>query len=354
VSSDAAVIDWGLADRVARVVAGQGSGKRSVRRPDLQKANRGSVRLVRDYTQLDPRGRLPALEVVDRREWIEANIANLRAMSSVVEKQLADSLALPGPLGSGLRAAAGAAAGVELGVASGFLAQRVLGQYDVALVGPSRPPRLLFVAPNLAEAQKRLGAEREPFLRWIALHEATHVVQFSAVPWLRDHIGAMGEELLAGAMVRVNRGDLARAARRLLPQDPRRLLNLIRSGEWLSPFVSEPRRRLMGRLQAAMAIVEGYSEHVMDAVGEGLGPAYEDLREALERRRGQRGAAEAILSRLLGVEVKMRQYRQGKAFCDEVAERRGIVILNKVWSEPSALPRPSELEHPGRWLRRVA
>ena len=352
-SSDAAVIDWGLADRVARVVAGQGSGKRSVRRPDLQKANRGSVRLVREYTHLDPRGRLPAPEVVDRREWIEANIANLRAMSSVVEEQLADSLQLPGPLGAGLRAAAGAAAGVELGVASGFLAQRVLGQYDVALIGPSRPPRLLFVAPNLAEAQKRLGAEREPFLRWIALHEATHVVQFSAVPWLREHIGGMGEELLAGAMARINGAELGRAARRLLRPDPRRLLALIRSGDWLSPFVSEPRLRLMRRLQATMAIVEGYSEHVMDAVGGGLGPGYEQLREALERRREQRGPVEAILSRLLGVEIKMRQYRQGKAFCDEVAERRGIATLNKVWSEPSMLPRPSELEHPGRWLSRI-
>ena len=352
--SEAAMIDWTLADRVARVVAGRGSGKRSVRRPDLQKANRGSVRLVRDYTDLEPRGRLPAPEVVDRREWIEANIDNLRAMSGVVEDQLAGSLDLPWPLGPGLRAAAGAAAGVELGIASGFLAQRVLGQYDVALIGPSRPARLLFVAPNLAEAQKRLGAEREPFLRWIALHEATHVVQFSAVPWLREHIGGMGEELLAGAMARVNGADLVRVARRLLAPDPRRLVDLVRSGDWLSPFVSEPRRRLMRRLQATMAVVEGYSEHVMDAVGEGLGPDYEELRQSLERRRSQRGPAEAVLSRLLGVEVKMRQYRQGKAFCDEVAERRGIATLNKVWSEPSALPRPSELERPGRWLSRVA
>ena len=91
----------------------------------------------------------------------------------------------PGRSAPACAAAAGAAAGVELGIVSGYLAQRVLGQYDVALIGPSRPPRLLFVAPNLAEAQRRIGADREPFLRWIALHEATHVVQFGAVPWLR-------------------------------------------------------------------------------------------------------------------------------------------------------------------------
>jgi len=46
--------------------------------------------------------------------------------------------------------------------------------------------------------------------------------------------------------------------------------------------------------------------------------------------------------------------RQGKAFCDEVAARRGIGTLNRVWAEPGALPRPSELERPGRWISRVA
>jgi coenzyme F420 biosynthesis associated uncharacterized protein len=348
------VIDWGLAQRIARTLAGNGSGKRSVRRADLRRAARGSVGLVRDYTGLEPRGRLPAAEVVDRREWIEANMHSLRTMASPAERSLADSLDFPGPLGPTLRAAAGAAAAVELGLVSAYLAQRVLGQYDVALIGPSRPARLLFVAPNLADAQHRLDAEREPFLRWIALHEATHVVQFAGVPWLRDHIGAMAEELLESAFTGVSPKDLARSARRLLNPDPRRLVSALREGEWTSPFVGEQRRRLMRRLQATMAIVEGYSEHVMDAVGAEQGPGFGELRERLERGRDQRGPIEALVARLLGLDLKLRQYRQGKAFCDEVAEQGGIETLNRVWSEPGALPRPAELEHPHRWLARVA
>ena len=352
--SEPSLIDWGLANRVARALAGSGTGKRSVRQADLKRAARGSVGRVRDYTGLEPRGRLPSPEVVDRREWIAANITALRSMSGAVEEQMERSLDLPGPLGPGLRAVAGAAAGVELGIASGFLAQRVLGQYDVALIGPTRPPRLLFVAPNLAEAQRRLGAEREPFLRWIALHEATHVVQFGSVPWLRDHIGALGEELLGGTFAHVGISELAALARRLLPPDPRRLAGAVRRGEWLSPFLSPPRRQLMRRLQGTMAIVEGYSEHVMDAIGSELGPDYLELRARLERRRSQRSPLEALLSRLIGLEVKLRQYRLGKAFCDEVVRRGGIETLNCAWSEPAALPRPSELERPGRWLARVA
>ena len=349
----AGVVDWSLADRVARAVAGNGTGKRSVRRADLRRAARGSVPLVRDYTGLTPRGRLPTPEVVDRREWIAANMETLRAIATLAERELAEA-SLPGPLGRGLRGALGAAAAVEVGVASGILAQRVLGQYDVALFGPSRPPRLLFVAPNLAEAQTRLGAEREPFLRWIALHEATHVVQFSSVPWLLDHIGGLGERLLQSALRGIGLRDLARLAGRMLPPDPRAIARAVRDGSWLTPFAGQERVRLMRRLQTTMSVVEGYSEHVMDAVGADLDPAYMELRAAVEERRGDRGPLEALLARLLGMEMKMRQYRQGKAFCDEVVRRLGIETLNLVWSEPAALPRSSEIERPGRWLSRVA
>jgi coenzyme F420 biosynthesis associated uncharacterized protein len=348
------VIDWGLAERIARALAGNGTGKRSVRQVDLRRAARGSVGAVRDYTGLEPKGRLPSAEVVDRREWIGANITSLRSMSSAMERNLESSLDLPGPLGSGLRAAAGAAAAVELGLVSAFMAQRVLGQYDVALIGPARPSRLLFVAPNLAEAQRRLGAERDPFLRWVALHEATHVVQFGAVPWLRDHIGGHAEEILSGAFASVSSSELARAARRLLNPDPRRLVASLRGGEWRSPFIGRRRVRLLRQLQATMTVVEGYSEHVMDAVVADLDEPFSQLREQMERGRAQRGVIEALLGRLLGLDVKMRQYRLGKEFCDEVAQRRGVETLNKVWSEPAALPRPSELEHPGRWISRVA
>jgi coenzyme F420 biosynthesis associated uncharacterized protein len=349
------LIDWALAGRVARTMAGNGGdGDGAVELADLRRAARGSVGQVRDYTGLETKGRLPSPEVVDRPQWIEANMASLRAISSGAEERLGESLELPWPIGPALRAAAGAAAGVELGIASGFLAQRVLGQYDVALLGPQRPTRLLFVGPNLAEAERRVGAEREPFLRWIALHESTHVVQFNAVPWLRGHIGGLGERLLSEVFEGVGAGELAAMARRALISDPRKLVDAVRDGQWLSPFIGAPRRALLDQLQAAMVTVEGYSEHVMDAIGAELGPAYAEMRSAVESNRASRGPVESLLSRLLGLEMKMRQYRQGKAFCDEVADRRGIAALNIVWSEPEALPRPAELQDPGRWIARVA
>jgi len=320
---------------------------------EIKKAARGSAGMVRDYTGLETRGRLPSPETLDRREWISANIEGMRRMSGAAEETLARSLSAPRPVGPGVRAAVGAAAGIELGLVSAFMAQRVLGQYDIALLGPSRRPRLLFVAPNLAEAQSRLGVEREPFLRWIALHEATHAVQFSAVPWLRGHLGEMAQELMGAAFEGVSIKALAESVRRLAT-DPWRIIEGVRGGEWLSPFLGAGRVQTFARLQATMSVVEGYSEHAMDGIGAQLGPEYAQLRERVEGRRDGRNLLEMLVSRLLGLEMKMSQYRQGKAFCDEVVRRRDLKTLNRVWSEPAAMPRPSELTQPGRWIKRVA
>lgn len=352
--SEQTLIDWNLAERVARGIAGDGTGKRSIRVADLRKATRGSVGAVSAYTGLEMRGRAPSTEVLDRSEWIQANTVSLKAMTAGIEEELTSSMRLPGPLGGGMRLAAGAAAGVELGVVSGYLAQRVLGQYDVALVGPRRPARLLFVAPNLADARQRLKVDREPFLRWIALHEATHVVQFGAVPWLREHLGSVAQELMAGAFAQISLERLARSARSLVSPDPRRLIAVLRSGDWLSPFVGEPQRQLMESLQATMAVVEGYSEHVMDMIGGEIGPIYPELRRRVEAKRDNRSPVDTVLSRVLGLDQKMAQYRKGKAFCDEIAERRGVETLNLVWSEPEAMPSAAELQAPGEWIARVA
>jgi coenzyme F420 biosynthesis associated uncharacterized protein len=348
------MIDWTLAERIATGLAGTGSGRRSVRQRDVDEHSAGTVELVCEYTGLRPEEPMPHPEAVTRPEWIRANLRSLEGMSAEVEDRLVASLDLPGPLGSAGRRIAGIAAGIELGLATAFVSQRVLGQYDVAMMGPGRPPRLLFVAPNLADAHRRMGGDRGLLLRWIALHEATHAVQFGAVPWLRPHIGAMTEEILAGAAVGIRPADAARAARSALrPDGLRRLARTLRRGDLASLFISPARLRTLRRLQATMTVVEGYSEHVMDAVGEQLDPAYRELRELAESERDRGGAIDAAIARLLGLDVKLRQYRVGKRFCDAVADRAGVEGLNRVWEAPQALPRPSELEHPGRWMSRV-
>lgn len=347
------VVEWGLAGQIARRVAGEGTGKHSVTSADLVEAAQGTVEMVSAYTGLEPIGALPEPEAIDRPEWIEANLVSLQGLTAKLESEMGGSVPGPVLVGGTLRTVAGGAIGTEVGLLSGYLARRVLGQYDVSLFGPHRQPRLLFVAPNLAEARAKLDVPQDPFLRWIALHESTHVVQFSAVEWLRPHLGGIAEELLGSAFVGIDTTRIFDGIRGLRIPDPRNLIGVIRKGDWLPSLIGGPQRGLLDQLQSTMAVVEGYSEHVMDGIGAEIDPGYLEMRDRVEAVRDNQGTLASIISRLLGMEMKMRQYRQGKAFCDEVVERRGLEALNVVWSEPAAMPDSTELEQPGLWLSRV-
>jgi coenzyme F420 biosynthesis associated uncharacterized protein len=134
---------------------------------------------------------------------------------------------------------------------------------------------------------------------------------------------------------------------------PARLVELFREGGLVALVQTREQRAIMERVQSAMSVIEGYSEHVMDAVGATVLPAYEGLRAAMERRRRSRSAPERVLQRLLGFEMKMRQYEQGKRFCDAVVATHGIAVLNRVWNSPDALPSAAELRHPESWVTRI-
>jgi len=343
------VVDWGLAERIAVGLAGEGPAWEGDTE-ELRSESERAASLVGRYTGLKARGRVPEAELIGRAEWARINLESFRALSGQVEEVLSQRIRQDGRPGGVPERIARAATGAEVGLAVGYLAQRVIGQYDVALIGPTRAPRLLFVGPNLSAARERLRVDRDLFLRWIALHETTHAVQFAAVPWLREYLGETAEELFEKAAIEVKPGELVS---KLISLGPRELIRTFASGELAQLLWTEPQRRLVDRLMGAMTIVEGYAEHVMDAVGDQLDPGYADLRQALDRDRERRGPLDSLVSKLLGLEMKMAQYRRGKAFADEVAGRAGIRGLNAVWRGPESLPSPAEIDEPSDWVERV-
>jgi len=233
----------------------------------------------------------------------------------------------------------------------GYMASRVLGQYDVSLLGADTEPRLLFVGPNLAGAVHDLDVDADSFGRWICAHELTHVFQFQGVPWLREHMSGLLRRYVETLEVRINSGHAGGIPS--LP-DPQRLVEAFREGG-LAALVQNPAQRaLMDEVQAAMSVVEGYAEHVMDAIAAEFIPAHEELRAAMDRRRNSRSAPQRLIERLLGFDVKLRQYEQGKRWADAVAAEAGMEGLNRVWSAPEALPSAQELQHPKKWLERMA
>jgi coenzyme F420 biosynthesis associated uncharacterized protein len=258
-----------------------------------------------------------------------------------------------GPLKPAVQLALGFVVTTEVAVVLGYLAQRVLGQYELVLLDEGAdisPPRLLFVMPNLGQAVAAFGAEEDEFMTWVALHEVTHAVQFSGVPWLRAYVASLVRELLANAELRIDRERKLRLPTR---EQLRHLGASLRKGDLVGIVASRSERETIDRIQAVMAVIEGHAEHVMDAVAPDLLPSLPKLRAALDRRRKSQSALSRLLAKLLGLELKLRQYEQGKFFCDAIVEAAGTEALVRVFSAPEALPTLEEIGEPGHWLRRV-
>src|SRR4051794_17756574 len=344
------MVDWSLARQLARLAANAGSKPPGLGPIDFPTLVDEAEAHLRDYTGLTPVAPIPGPERVGRAEWAEVNVDSLAALIGPVADRLGGRLEGTGPFAGALRAAAGATVAAEVGLVLGYMGQRVLGQYELSLLEPERAPRLLFVGPNLAKAIKDLGVDRDSFLRWIVLHEYTHVLQFQGVPWLREHMGSLLREYLATMEMRIERGAVGGLPSLPNPSD---LLARFREGGLVALVQTHEQRAIFDRIQAVMSVIEGYSEHVMDAVGEKVLPAYDGLRDSMERRRRSRSAPERALQRLLGLDLKMRQYEVGKEFCDAVASKHGVETLNRVWESPEALPTLAEIEDPEAWVARV-
>jgi coenzyme F420 biosynthesis associated uncharacterized protein len=342
------MVDWSLARQVARLAAG--SGDEGPPQADVVSLCVEMEEHVAAYTGLAPATSVPAAELVGRGDWASVNLDSLGRLLDPVAARLEQRLEFAGPLAGALKAGASATLAAEAGLVIGYVAQRVLGQYEVSLLGGDAPPRLLFVAPNLRKAVRELNVDPEPFHRWVCAHELTHVYQFQGVDWLREHLGGMVRQYLTSVEVRIDRG-----AAGGLPSMPDlgRLVENFRDGGLAALVQTKEQRALMGGMQAAMAVIEGYSEHVMDAIAAEAIPGHEGLRLAMDARRRSRSAPQRLIEGLLGLDMKMRQYEQGKVFCDAVVAEAGMEGLNRVWASPSSLPRPSELEQPLEWLTRV-
>jgi coenzyme F420 biosynthesis associated uncharacterized protein len=359
-------IDWRTAQRIGELIAGS-PPHGGVRAATVEPLAHDFAERVSAYSDLALPAQLPPLEAVDRSEWIAANLKSMRPMLAPLTERMAKE---EGFLAGPLRHASGLLLGAQVGALTGMLSQRVLGQYDLALLDASVKPRLLLLAPNLAQAARNLAVDRDELVLWVTIHEITHAVQFSGAPWLREHLGGMLEELLDGLQVtlagtddederkrgwatslRDGLGGLGGKAPN--PAALREMLERARSGQLLRLTLGEDRWQLVERMQAAMSLIEGHAEHTMDAIGAEMLPSLPKLRAAMNHRREHRPLPWRVLERLLGLELKMRQYEIGRRFCDEVVRAGGPQSLARAWSGPHALPSTAELEQPGLWIARM-
>ncbi|MFD7644973.1 zinc-dependent metalloprotease [Kitasatospora sp. NPDC059795] len=375
-NSGAEMVDWDLAVATAVRLARPGPrvGREEARLvvSELRRHAVEAERHVREFTRMGMGEETPGTPVlvVDRPGWVRANVAGFRT----VVRPLTDRLAARRPDGPGAAAAGSVGAkatGVEVGAVLAFLSGKVLGQYetfapaelptapdspeglfDQPRRGLATPPgRLLLVAPNIVQVERELGVDPHDFRLWVCLHEETHRTQFTAVPWLRDHIQSEVQEFLAQTDV-----------------DPSALLDRLReafgglagrgngsTAGSLTDLVQTPaQREILARLTAVMSLLEGHADVVMDGVGPAVVPSVAEIREKFQRRRDRgNGRLDLVLRRLLGMDAKLRQYQDGAVFVRGVVERAGMDGFNRVWTSPNTLPTKDEIHDPASWVARV-
>jgi coenzyme F420 biosynthesis associated uncharacterized protein len=351
-SSASSLVDWNLAGRTARRL--MNAGPATTREDaaavvrELHEKAAVAVAHVEGLTGLRPfpGGPVPEVAVVDRPGWVDANTSGMAALlnllvEALTEKQDIRPSALATAIGS-------RATGVQAGGLLAFLSSRVLGQYEIFGTGG----RLLLVAPNIVATEQKLGLDPSDFRLWVCLHEVTHQLQFTAVPWLKGHLESEIAEFVEAT-------DLTSDVLRERLQDVlRSLVDAVRGGdqesEGLMALIRDPAQRaVLDRVTAVMSLVEGHAEYVMDGVGPDVVPSVRTLRKRFAQRRKGRGPLDRVLRRMLGLEQKMKQYAEGRIFVGGVIDLVGMEGFNRVWDGPANLPRIEELTAPEQWVERV-
>ncbi|ASO17970.1 zinc-dependent metalloprotease [Actinoalloteichus hoggarensis] len=296
---------------------------------------------VRDVTGLGAELPLLSGEVVDRPGWAQAAVVGLATLMDD---------AMPDDDSAGIfSGVAAGTAGVQTGMVLAYLGSRVLGQYD-PFGGADRTGRLLLVAPNIVAARQALDVSAEDFEMWVCLHEATHRLQFTAVPWLRGHFAAEVGGLLGSMDDTVSHivtrlPELVRSARRRgADGESVTLVELLQSPE---------QRVRLDRLIALSTLLEGHADHVMDAAGPAIVPSVAKIRTRFTARRRGGGVLDRVLRVVLGVDAKVRQYADGARFTRQVVDAVGMAGFNEVWRSPETLPSRAEISEPAAWLERV-
>ncbi len=354
------LVDWGLAERIGTRVASRPSPL-AAELPGLQREMTGSTRLaeglVTATTGLVPSG--PAeVRVVDRPEWVAANVASFRRLLAPLVRRWEERAEGRNSMTSQLTSRVTA---VELGTLLGWMSTRVLGQYDLLLGDPhgdgtgsddpGRPGDVVYlVGPNLIGLERRFGFPPDQFRLWVLLHELTHRAQFTGVPWLSAHFAGLVERALAVA--EPDGRQLASAAR-ALTRDRAEMRRRLEEGGMLAVVASPEQRAIIDEIGGMMAVLEGHGDVTMDRAGAGRITEAPRFAAALSARRRSGSPPVRLLRKLIGLEGKLNQYQQGEQFIAHIERVAGPRAIDACWEGPERLPSLEEIRDPQRWLARV-
>jgi coenzyme F420 biosynthesis associated uncharacterized protein len=349
-------ISWETAERVgagfARRQPPVAEYERRALEADFAELTAQAEQLVSAETGLHSLAGPARARVTDRLQWVQANVASFERLLRPVSHKLGAQLEhagrwTPVPAGVSRRIA-----GAQVGLLLGWMSTRVLGQYDQLLIEEERPDDqdiVYYVGPNVLSIERRYDFPPREFRLWLALHEVTHRAQFTGVPWMREHFLSLVEHTLDE-----------------IDPDPRRLLEALRrsadgirarrnpleDGGLLTLLATPEQLVTIQQIGGLMSLLEGHGDVTMDRAGAALIPNAARFSQVLRERRRQRGVAK-LVSTLIGLDAKLRQYEQGERFIEAVEDEGGPELLAKVWEGPQWLPSWPEIRQPADWIART-
>jgi coenzyme F420 biosynthesis associated uncharacterized protein len=287
--------------------------------------------------------------VTDRAGWVSANIRSFQRLLRPLTDRLGERMSSSSPMTPVARRLTG----LEVGTILGWMSTRVLGQYDLLLVeeeGDHDQDIVYYVGPNVLALEKRFAFPPREFRLWLALHEVTHRVQFTGIPWLRPHFLSLVEASLDS-----------------LDPDPKRFLLALRravdavregqnpldEGGLVALLATEAQREVLDQIGGMMSLLEGHGDVTMDRAGADRIPSAERFSRVLRQRRQSTKGPAKLLQKLIGLEAKLNQYEQGEAFIARVEEVGGPALLDRAWAGADRLPTLAEIRDPDRWIARV-
>lgn len=346
-----AVVDWGFAERVATTIARRepfsSSYHYAAMPDDFAELTARAQEMVERHTGWTSTAGPARAKVVDRAEWVRANIASFQRMLRPMTDRLEERVSV-GPLAP----VASRVAGGELGAMLGWMSTRVLGQYDMLVLDDEHPEQqdmVYYVGPNILALEKRFSFVPREFRLWIALHEVTHRTQFTGVPWLRHHFLSLIGDLLG--MVEPDPSRLFHAIGRVA-QDLRLGRNPLSDGIF-SLLASPTQRVTLDRVGGLMSLLEGHGDVTMDRAGADEIASAERFGRVLRSRRAEASGPAKMLQKVVGLEAKLAQYEQGERFIEAVETAGGPALLNRAFASPESLPTLPEIRQPGAWLERM-
>ena len=347
------MIDWEQARSVALRVSQWDQAPiadRVFRRDQYVRLVKRSEPLIADYLGVQLPAPISRVYVFDRREWLDANFVSFEQLFGPIEEIYERNGGASGATAVLLGGLNSKILGTQIGALLGFLARRVLGQYDLSLLSPNPEAggALYYVESNISRVQSGLGLNDEDYRLWIALHETTHAFEFEAYPWVRAHFNNLLQQYfdeLTTQLESLGSGLIQLAGR---------VAQSVGTGtHWIEAVQTPQQRVIFDKLQALMSLVEGYGNHVMNVVGRQMLPSFDDIEHRMAQRQQTRTLVEQLFNRITGMDLKLAQYQQGEAFVNAVVDARGIAFAARVWERVEHLPTMEEIREPQKWVARM-